>query len=913
LIGNVLGNRYRILRDIGAGGMAKVYLAEDIMENNLVAVKVLYPQFSEDISFIQRFTREAKLASTLTDPHIVRVLDWGSDRDLHYLVMEYIEGKDLNQLLKDKGPFVWKDGLELIDQLATALENAHAHGVVHRDIKPQNMMLQDNGLLKVLDFGIARVPTLPSLTQSGFIGSPYYASPEQAMGEEVDIRSDIYSAGIALYELLSGNIPFDAKSPWSIISQHITSEPPPINLEGMEIPQNAQDLLDRMLAKRPEHRFQTPTALRQAIAEVLAGNPLPLDPQDTASLDSSNKASLIDSLYQRATEAMDAQEWARAADLFSQVARLDPTNAGVAQKLVQAERQARLVSLYKAGCRAVEKAMWEEAVNHFNVVIELDPNYEDTNILLAKAHQALKQENSQQFISTRYNEGQAHFEAKRWASAVEAFTEVEQLNPNYQQVQKLLAEAYRYDNPTLFQQITFSLQRVNNQNSWRWGLVVVGLIATVFLIFAFGSNNRASGDDDLKERLKVLYEEAQIALERGNQQEALAKLEQILIEDPDYADAAAIRRELIATPTPTANIVIITDTPPENPLAGILRDAQEQVELTLWTEAIESLNQIRATDSDFESLRVASLFCDAYVGRGLENIANIEANEDETEIIQLALADFEAGVAECPRRTDLKEQAERAAAYLDALKIPSSNYDALIPILTPLVAAEPNYANKKAKNMLYDAYLARAADRQKSPTTIAVALGDYEAALALNVDNPGEAQARRAELLLSFSKQPVVEPTATPEATAISSNSTPRATPTSNATPGNTPTPRPTPSVRIKYKKPQLISPADDTHFAGKLTNVILAWEPVGELANGEYYDLTIMHIFADAPNYSGSMSTRETQVKVESAAIGVGEAGNDRFYWWVTVRKDGTAPSPDQLDLPLSPRSEAGTFIWVP
>ena len=137
LIGKILGNRYRVLREIGSGGMAWVYLAEDIKENNLVAIKVLYPQFGEDLSYVQRFNREAKLASTLTDPHIVRVLDYGADRDIYYLVMEYIEGKDLREMLEEKGPFPWKDSLEIVDQLATALEHAHLYGVVHRDIKPQ--------------------------------------------------------------------------------------------------------------------------------------------------------------------------------------------------------------------------------------------------------------------------------------------------------------------------------------------------------------------------------------------------------------------------------------------------------------------------------------------------------------------------------------------------------------------------------------------------------------------------------------------------------------------------------------------------------------------------------------------------------------------------------------------------------
>jgi serine/threonine-protein kinase len=274
VIGKILGNRYRILREVGSGGMAWVYLAEDVNEGRLVAVKVLYPQFNEDLAYIQRFNREAKLASILSDPHIVSVLDYGATRDVHYLVMEYIEGQDLRVVIDERGSLSWREALQILDQMAVALEHAHLHGIVHRDIKPQNLMVTSDGVLKVLDFGIARARMLPSLTQSGFVGSPYYISPEQAMGEDVDIRSDIYSSGVVFYEMLSGRVPYDAASPWSIINQHIASEPPRIELRGNDIPESSETLLNGMIAKRPEDRFQTPTALRQAIDCVLEGRPL---------------------------------------------------------------------------------------------------------------------------------------------------------------------------------------------------------------------------------------------------------------------------------------------------------------------------------------------------------------------------------------------------------------------------------------------------------------------------------------------------------------------------------------------------------------------------------------------------------------------------------------------------------------
>lgn len=199
MIGETLGNRYKILSDLGSGGMAWVYLAEDSINSGLVAVKVLYPQFSLDMAYLQRFVREAKVASALTSPHIVKVLDYGATRDVHYLVMEHIIGQDLRELLNLRHRLPWQEALGIARQVALALDHAFQFGIVHRDIKPQNLMVDQEGTVKVLDFGIARALTMPSLTLTGFVGSPYYISPEQAKGEQVDVRSDIYSLGIVLY------------------------------------------------------------------------------------------------------------------------------------------------------------------------------------------------------------------------------------------------------------------------------------------------------------------------------------------------------------------------------------------------------------------------------------------------------------------------------------------------------------------------------------------------------------------------------------------------------------------------------------------------------------------------------------------------------------------------------------------
>lgn len=905
MVGKVLGNRYRVLREIGSGGMAWVYLAEDTKENTLVATKVLYPQFGEDLSYIHRFNREAKLASAMTDPHIVRVLDYGADRDVYYLVMEYIEGKELRKVLEERGPFPWKYALDILDQLATGLEHAHMHGVVHRDIKPQNMMLDDTGLLKVLDFGIARVSTLPSLTQSGFIGSPYYVSPEQAMSEDVDIRSDIYSAGIVLYELLSGRIPFDAKSPWSIISQHIANEPPRIELPDAEETESLHALLNRMVAKDRADRFQTPTALRRAIAATLAGRPIIDIGLDTRPINGNDKIDMAASLYHRAVEAVEAEEWARAVDLLTQVLTLDPNHQEAAEKLPQAENQASVVSNYNAAGRALERRAWAEAVEYLKTVVEVMPTFKDAQEKLAQAKVTLEKEDAQKTVATRYAEGVSYVEAERWPEAIAALKEVQRLSPGYKRTMQLLAEATRAAPSTSSTEASRpmeqSLSTIFSRQPWSIAAVLVIVLLAFFLILGLG--NSATGDDSLREGLKVTYEAALAAIEEDDPQTAIKMFDEILAQDPDYADAADRRRELVTALTPTPE----TPIPDENPLAADLNRVEDAINLQEWSEALNILQQVQDSDPDFDQARVSSLLCDAYMGRGLETLETLDQQpvSSEANLVGTALADFEAGAAECPRRRDLQDQAERAAIYLEALDTSENNGDRLIQTLTPIVAAEPNYADGNAKRLLYQAYVERGRDRRELGEIVG-ALSDYEAALALSVDDPSKAQTDRAELLLSL-QSPEQSTALTAEAPQQPAAETPA--PESEATrPANNPPPPPNQA----YPAPTLMTPANDELFAGRFSEVIIEWQPVGELAADEYYDLTIMHIFAEEPQYTG-FATQETRLQLKPEDVGVGQAGGDRFYWWVTVRKANSAPSPEALDRPLSPQSEAGTFIWTP
>jgi tetratricopeptide (TPR) repeat protein len=553
VIGEILSNRYRILREIGSGGMAWVYLAEDMTDNRLVAVKILYPQFGEDTTYTQRFRREAKLALGLSDPHIVRVLDYGASRDVHYLVMEYIQGKNLREYIEERGSLPYEEALNIADQVAAALERAHQLGIVHRDIKPQNLMITPDGTVKVLDFGIARVRSLPSLTQSGFVGSPYYISPEQAMGEEVDIRSDIYSLGVVLYEMLSGRLPFDAKSPWSIISQHIATEPPMIVLpEGTLLP-DVERLVRKALAKPPEGRFQTPTEMRQAIADILAGKPLPKAEAEV--FEAPARQVLLADLYQRALKASQAGEWQRAVDLLNQVLLLAPHYLDASHKLAEAGRQARLAALYAAGNRALEAGRWQEAADEFSEILSVDATYSGASEGLAKAQQALAEAEERQKAVALYAEGLAYYEAGKWAEAIECLSQVEQLLPGYGRAAAALHEAQeRLRGTGALRQgraaVSAAMGRLTGREAAlsaegrrgvRWFLVglavVLLLLCGGLLMIIRGMQEEAPS---ATASLAQDYSLAQNNLPRGDKDEAIALLEKIVVADPGYDEGKAV-------------------------------------------------------------------------------------------------------------------------------------------------------------------------------------------------------------------------------------------------------------------------------------------------------------------------------------------------------------------------------------
>src|ERR1700677_981135 len=277
-------NRYQVTHLIARGGMAIVYRAQDTLLNRAVALKILYPELSEDPLFVERFRREAQAAANLSHPNIVPIFDWGEDGATYFIVMELVDGVSLAEMLRNSVTLTAARSAQIVAQVAAALGYAHRMGVVHRDVKPGNILITRDGQVKVTDFGIAQAVSreYPLAEAGSVMGTATYFSPEQAEGAAVDGRSDVYSLGVVLYEMLVGRPPFIGDTPVEVSSQHVHSAVPALSQFSNTVPHDLEAIAMEALSKSPSNRYQSADELRADLIRFSEGQPVHAAMRDTA-------------------------------------------------------------------------------------------------------------------------------------------------------------------------------------------------------------------------------------------------------------------------------------------------------------------------------------------------------------------------------------------------------------------------------------------------------------------------------------------------------------------------------------------------------------------------------------------------------------------------------------------------------
>ena len=531
--------KYRIYEEMGRGPIGTVYKALDPASGRQVAIKALTQRFGSDEELVRRFHQQAAAARELSHPNIVVIHGVDKEDDTHYVVMEYLEGQPLSQVINEHGPLPLSRAMKILGQISSALDYAHSLGFVHGDIKPTNIIIGPDDQATLTDFGIVKAVDGTSVSKEGApIGTPEYMSPEQCQDKQADSRSDLYSLGVVLYEILTGQVPFTADTPAGVMYQQVRRKPVPPRRINSDLSEPMERVVLRALAKEPDQRYATAGTLAEALEAAIRGE----EPPGLAKLVPDEKA--VESLYMRALAAVEAERWQEAVELLNQVLLLDGEYRDARELLRRAKnelaRQRKIAELKARGERLLKAGRAPEAIKVLRSALSLQPGNKELSDLLARAEREAEEDEAEKARLGQAEE--LHRQAKRfirqeqWARAVESLREAITLAPENRELAFLLAQAEgnwrtQREIEDLLREGTEALRA----EDW---LQAIRRFEQVLLKGPSRADAREKLDEAQRgSELAKKYDTARKLMEEAEWAEAIKLFEEILDEEPGYKES----------------------------------------------------------------------------------------------------------------------------------------------------------------------------------------------------------------------------------------------------------------------------------------------------------------------------------------------------------------------------------------